>query len=319
MDSLISVIIPVYNPGVYFEKCMENILSQTYSRLEIILIDDGSTDGSEKKCDYYAHLDNRVKVVHKKNGGVSKARNAGLEIATGDYYHFPDSDDYIDLDTYEYLLGLIEQHNCDVVNFEHFITYPDKEIAHSYADHFYGLYGVKDTLYKMASGVQFCCNKLFSKNLVTEIRFNEEIARGEDTLFAAMAIERANKIWFDKRPLYHYVQTEESACRGQFRPSQLSVLKLYEAFEPIYGKYPDVWEQFKGCQQEGIITVYFDLWANGGNKELQFFFLKEIERHYSDIKKSKYLSSKQKIKFAIFNAFPHLFCYFHKLHISRRR
>lgn len=314
MDSLISVIIPVYNPGVSFEKCMENILSQTYPKLEIILVDDGSTDGSEKKCDEYAHLDNRVKVVHQKNGGVSKARNAGIEIATGDYYHFPDSDDYIDLDTYEYLLGLIEQHNCDIVNFEHYITYKEKEIAHCYSDEFYGLYGVKETLYKMASGVQFCCNKLFSKKLIAGIRFNEDIARGEDTLFAAMAIERANKIWFDKRPLYHYVQTEESTCRGQFRPSQLSVLKLYDAFEPIYGKYPDVWDEFIIFTQGILINLYYDIWSDKCEwKEEKNELRRAICMHYQEVKKQSSLSLKQKIKFMLFDFSPGLFCWLHKI------
>lgn len=313
-DSLISIIIPVYNPGIYFEKCMDNILSQTYSKLEIILIDDGSTDGSGEKCDYYAHLDDRVKVVHQKNGGVSKARNAGLEIATGDYYHFPDSDDYIELDTYEYLLGLIEQYNCDVVNFEHFITYPDKEIVHRYTDDFYGLYGVKDTLYKIASGVQFCCNKFFSKKLVAEIGFNEEIARGEDTLFAAMAIERANKIWFDKRPLYHYVQTEESACRGKFRPSQLSVIKLYDAFEPIYGKYPDVWENFVIFTQGVLINLYYDIWSDKYEwKEEKKELRQAIYIHYGEIKKQSSLLLKQKIKFMLFDFSPELFCWLHRV------
>lgn len=316
---LISVIIPVYNPGIHFKKCVDSILGQTYHNLEIILVDDGSTDGSENVCDEYARLDHRVSVIHQQNSGVSKARNAGLKIATGDYYHFPDSDDYIELDSYEYLLGLIEEHECDTVNFEHFITYPDREITHSYSDDFYGLCNTRDTLYKLASGVQFCWNKFFSRKLIvqdessTGIAFNETIARGEDTLFAATALQNGSKVWFDKRPLYHYVQTEESACRGHFRPNQLSVIKLYDAFEPIYGKYPQVWEKFIVFTQEILISLYYDIWSDNQEwKNEKKELLQVIRSHYKEIKERYTTTKKQKFKFAIFNFSPELFCQIHK-------
>lgn len=102
-DDLISVIVPVYNVEKYLHKCINSILNQTYKNLEIILIDDGSTDNSGKICDEYALKDNRIKVIHKENGGLSSARNAGLDICSGDYIGFVDSDDYIAEDMYEYL------------------------------------------------------------------------------------------------------------------------------------------------------------------------------------------------------------------------
>lgn len=316
----ISVIIPVYNPGRYFEKCINSILNQTYRNLEIILVDDGSTDGSEKACDDYAQKDNRIKVIHQKNSGVSKARNAGLHIATGDYYHFPDSDDYMEPDSYEYLLGLVEKTKCDVINFEHFITYPDREITHSYPEEFYGACNQRQALGKLAGGVQFCWNKLFSKKLITAsgdfagIKFREDIVRGEDTLFAASAIERTESVWFDQRPLYHYVQTEQSACRGSFRPSQLSVVKLYDAFRPIYGKYQDVWQNFVVFMQGILINIYYDIWSDEKpwreeKKELR----QVIETHYQEILKNYPLSKKQRIKFLLFHICPDFFCLCHKI------
>ena len=95
MDEKISIISPVYNVEDYLKDCVESILNQTYKNIELILIDDGSTDNSGKICDEYASKDNRVKIVHKKNGGLSSARNAGLDIATGDYIFFVDSDDFL--------------------------------------------------------------------------------------------------------------------------------------------------------------------------------------------------------------------------------
>ena len=118
LTALISIIIPVYNSGEYLQTCLDSIVGQTYKNLEIILIDDGSTDGSAEVCDDYAQKDSRIICIHQSNGGVSKARNRGLEIARGAYIHFPDSDDYLDLDTYEYLLNLMNQHQCQVVNYK---------------------------------------------------------------------------------------------------------------------------------------------------------------------------------------------------------
>ena len=103
MKERISVVVPVYNVEKYLEKCVNSIVNQTYKNLEIILVDDGATDNSGKLCDELAKIDNRIKVYHKENGGLSDARNYGVERATGDYIGFVDSDDYIDAEMYEKL------------------------------------------------------------------------------------------------------------------------------------------------------------------------------------------------------------------------
>lgn len=103
MNDLISLIVPVYNVEKYLDKCLETITNQTYSNMEIILIDDGSTDLSGKKCDEWEKKDSRVRVIHKKNGGLSSARNAGIDVAKGKYISFIDSDDYIELNMIEIL------------------------------------------------------------------------------------------------------------------------------------------------------------------------------------------------------------------------
>lgn len=97
MEDLITIIVPVYNVEKYLDKCVETITKQTYKKLEIILVDDGSTDSSGKKCDEWKNIDDRIIVIHKKNGGLSSARNAGIDIAKGKYISFVDSDDYIDI------------------------------------------------------------------------------------------------------------------------------------------------------------------------------------------------------------------------------
>ena len=110
----ISVIVPVYNVEKYLRKCIESILNQTFREFELILVDDGSTDSSGKICDEYALKDSRIKVIHKENGGASSARNAGLDVAKGEYIGFVDSDDWIEMDMYGELYRLIKENNTDI-------------------------------------------------------------------------------------------------------------------------------------------------------------------------------------------------------------
>ena len=112
---LISVIVPVYNVEAYLNRCVDSILAQTYENLEIILVDDGTKDASDKICDAYAAQDSRIRVIHKPNGGLSSARNAGIDIATGDYVAFVDSDDWIEPDTYEHLLSAALRYDVKLV------------------------------------------------------------------------------------------------------------------------------------------------------------------------------------------------------------
>ncbi|MBQ8834487.1 MAG: glycosyltransferase [Oscillospiraceae bacterium] len=114
-DILISVIVPVYNVEAYLPRCVDSILAQTYSNLEIILVDDGTRDASDKICDDYARKDSRVRVIHKENGGLSSARNAGIDTAKGEYLAFVDSDDWIEPETYETMLGLARQYGVKLV------------------------------------------------------------------------------------------------------------------------------------------------------------------------------------------------------------
>ena len=112
---MISIIVPVYNVEKYLERCIESIVNQTYKDIEIILVDDGSPDNCPVICDRYAEKDNRIKVIHKQNGGLINARKSGLEIAQGDYIGFVDSDDWIEPEMYEYFAQMINKYSPDMV------------------------------------------------------------------------------------------------------------------------------------------------------------------------------------------------------------
>ncbi len=105
IEKKVSVIVPIYNAEKYLNKCLESIIGQTYKNLEIILVDDGSSDNSPTICDAWAQIDSRIRVIHKKNGGVSSARNAGIDLAQGDYIGFVDADDWIEPNMYEVLIN----------------------------------------------------------------------------------------------------------------------------------------------------------------------------------------------------------------------
>ena len=313
MNPLISVIIPIYNPGKHLHRCLDSVVGQTHRNLEIILIDDGSTDGSGAVCDAYAAEDARIKCIHQENAGVSAARNRGIAEASGDYYSFPDSDDYLETDAYEYLLGLMDEHSCDAVNFEYFVTYADRETPHLLGDSHYGLVDLRTAHRLVLNGEPFCCNKLYAAHLIRGLRFREDIYRGEDSLFAHHALDRADTVYFDKRPLYHYVQSEQSACRGSFRPSQLSAVKLYDAYRPLYQeKYPELWQPFLRGMADLLISLYYDMWSDEKDYKNERKALKaEYENHYREIDKKK-LSRAKRVKFALFHCAPNVFSVVHK-------
>lgn len=319
-EPLVSVIIPVYNPGTHLVRCIDSIISQTYQYLQIILIDDGSTDSSGMICDEYSLKDNRIICIHQMNNGVSSARNAGLNLANGDYFQFPDSDDYIEPDTYEYLLRLIEKYRCDMVNFEYYVSYPDRERCHRLKEDHYGLVGTFDAHRLIMTGEPFACNKFFSKKLITAnnnlpgIKFREDILRGEDSIFAHQATDRAETVWFDKRPLYHYVQSEESAVRGKFRRSQLTALKLYDAYKPLYeGKYPELLTFFLPQMAHLLIMLYYDMWADKEDYfDDQRIVFETFKNHIREVYKCRTLTKKERIKFMCFRLSPAMFCVLHK-------
>lgn len=320
MNSKISVIVPVYNPGKYFSHCVESLLMQTYKNLEIILIDDGSTDGSETLCDQFAQKDHRVISIHQKNSGVSAARNKGLECCSGDYIHFMDSDDYLEPDTYEKMIDCQAMQKCDVVVCEYYVDYPGKSMQHRNDIELYRLCSGEEAAARLFSGFQFACNKLFSKKLITGygslpgIRFREDIYRGEDTLFAAEALLRAGKVYYMDTPLYHYVQSEESACRGEFRTNQLSILKLYDAYDALYKRHdkkiPDAFWTF---MFDNLIMIYYDMWSDQKDLSAERLSVHNtLKEYFPQTWRSAGNDRKKKLKFFLAVFFPNLFCIAHK-------
>ena len=223
MTSKISVIVPVYKAEKFLERCVSSILNQTYKKLELILVDDGSPDRSPEMCDWYAQADSRVKVIHKKNGGVSTARNAGLEAATGDYIAFVDSDDWIEPEMYQTMMEAAMDHDCDVVMCDCVKDFADHSevYSHDIRSGFYDSEQLKKEHYPhllIMENVEYPATisnvtLLWRSTLNTESqRYQPGIRYSEDLLFGAKLLRKASSFFYLKgEAFYHYVMNPTSA------------------------------------------------------------------------------------------------------------
>ena len=221
----ISVVITVYNVENYIDMCIESVTNQTYKNLEIILVDDGSTDGSGKKCEEWSERDRRIKIIHKENGGAVSARRAGTEAATGDYIGFVDADDWIETDMYELMADFGIRENVDIVSVEDIREYED---GRSHVERIRleeGIYKGKDFLNDILANIidtetffqwnipMHGWQHLFKSTLVKKNQklIDLRVRRGEDMLCALSCYIDAGSAALLKKPLYHYRQVPKSA------------------------------------------------------------------------------------------------------------
>lgn len=239
MEDVISIIVPVYKVEAYLDECIQSIVQQTYSNLEIILVDDGSPDSSGAKCDDWAGKDNRIKVIHKENGGLSDARNAGLDIATGDYIAFVDSDDWILPEMYERLLSTLRKENADICACNILACYSDQKVNCGCSQYVVGdsekilsmLYA--DTVYPVSA-----LNKVYHRSLWEKFRFPVgKIC--EDAFTTYLLIDKAEKIVQIPEALYCYRIRENSIMTSKFSAKKMDEEEAWKCnYEFIAIHYP---------------------------------------------------------------------------------
>ena len=233
MHNLISVIVPIYKVEPYIRQCIDSIINQTYKNLEIILVDDGSPDGCPQICDEYATKDTRVIVIHKENGGLSSARNAGLEIATGDYIAFVDSDDWLDFTMYERLYDVAVKTDSDITTCG--IKYHDasSEIESSLDTGSVIEWEKYEAIKKLITpvyNIRFeVWNKLFKSSLIRNIRFKEGQVY-EDVYFDRIVFLNANKIVTLNTNLYYYRVSRPGNTNSSFTERKLQIFKELDDF-----------------------------------------------------------------------------------------
>ena len=217
MKELVTIIVPVYNVEKYLNKCIESIIRQSYKNLEIIFVDDGSTDDSGQILDKYAKKDDRIVVIHKENGGVSSARNTGLNCAKGDYICFCDADDYLIDDYVEYLLNMILLNDADIsLTKNMFSNFDNKQIENDKQEIYSGENTAIDImLYNIPIGV-YC--KMFKKEFLDKnnIRFIPDIFIGEGFNFNVDSFQRANKVLIGYKKVYYYRRDNETSATTKF-------------------------------------------------------------------------------------------------------
>ena len=262
MKPLISVIVPIYNVEKYIKQCIDSILMQTYKNLEIILVDDGSPDNCPQICDEYAKKDSRVRVIHKKNGGLSDARNVALDIAQGEFIGFVDSDDWISADMFEYLLEALTGYQadiscCETVNvYKYRMQY--KNLKHDM------VYSAKDALQELFSDhmENYAWNKLYKAELWENIRF--PVGKNfEDILTIYKTFEKCEKIVTLKEAKYYYRRREDSISGTRDFKNRFHIYTaIIERYEDVVQRMPEyciplfhrVWEYYISELSEEIVS-----------------------------------------------------------------
>ena len=285
---LISVIIPVYNVEKYLNRCIDSVLEQEYNNLEIILVNDGSNDTSGYICDMYKEIDSRIKVVHKKNGGLSSARNAGLDIAKGDYITFLDSDDWVNNKYIFDLYYLLKTYNADISigNYEEIFndnqefSNDDKEI-HLF-DRKEALHALTHEFYKQ---MVISCGKLFNAKLFESLRFPLGKIH-EDEFVAHKLYNMSELVVLTNEKYLYYWQREDSITGKGFKTK--NKIHALEAFEDRKKLLVDLEMNDSVAQvNKAIFSIYREIYKNDPNTDMIDIRFK-IKEFKNELKKSRY-------------------------------
>lgn len=224
---LLSIIVPVYNVKPYLKKCVESIINQTYTNLQIILVDDGSTDGSQNICDEFAQKDSRIVVIHKENGGLSTARNMGMDKAKGEYIAFVDSDDWLEPNMYYDLITQLEKHNADIAVCSFYECKDDKKNAIG-DSRSVKILNTED-IFSNKNQLRFLAwNKIFRKSFVERLRFVPGQVY-EDFHFCRQVFLQTKKLVYLDAPLYNYRVSRPGNTNSSFKPGRMCIFGEFDA------------------------------------------------------------------------------------------
>ena len=264
MNQTISVIVPVFNVAGYLPQCVDSILSQDYGNLEVILIDDGSTDGSGEICDRYAALDSRVRAIHQKNGGAAAAKNAGLRLATGEYLAFADSDDYLEPGAYGFLMKILLENGADAVQGSFREVYRNRAEEQRISEETLEGYD-----YLLRFPKDFSCallwNKLYRRALFDGVFF-EEGHKIDDEYFTYQGFLQPRKVVRMDRVVYNYRKRASSVMSSPESAERL-VLDCLDSAAKRRQRILDTLPQLREPFDENYLDVIWYLSGNEGSTE----------------------------------------------------
>ena len=294
-NELISVIVPVYNVEKYLERCLESIINQTYKNLEIILVDDGSTDSSCEICDKYRDLDSRIKVIHKPNGGVSSARNVGIEMARGAYIGFVDSDDWIALNMYEILYSMIKTYNTQIAAGE-LLRVADTSLddnvkwtvegtcrkysQEEYAKKFFRIEGNETVFY--------IWNKLYESSVAKKMVFPEKISIAEDAEAFFYGLREIDYIVCTDSVVYNYFYRTDSISSTWFSPKHMGIIDAWKnILDENEAQQNTLWAEYSRLNYErAYFGVLCRLMLSGEGekyKKEKKILLENVKKYKSDL------------------------------------
>ena len=309
----ITVIIPVYKAEKYLDRCLESIVNQTYKNLEIILVDDGSPDNCPAICDEYAQKDSRIKVIHKENGGAAMARNAGLDIAKGEYIGFVDSDDYICPDMFEKLLNSMIKNNSDIaICGSKEIDFSGKTDNECYINFEYEVVSPRDCLKQLCDRGYIhnvIWNKLYKSKCWEGIRF-PDIHMFEDEAVLPYVYMKARSISIVQELLYYYVQTEGSIMHRNFEE------KTFQTYAKIFENRMKFFKEEKDDELYGLSVFGFAgkikadyiglTYSDEDTIKMRKMLVKKYREIFKEVKKSRALSGniKKYLEYRLFDISP---------------
>lgn len=310
----ISIIIPIYNVERYLENCLKSILNQSFEDMEVILVDDGSIDNSGAICDEYSTKDNRVKVIHKLNGGLSSARNTGLDMANGEYIGFIDSDDYVHPQMFEILYNVLNKDDSDISICD-FLRVNDQQIINKIydineieSDSFTPLETLKNMC--KAEGVKYVivCNKLYKRSIFKNVRFPQGKIH-EDEFLAHKLIYAAKKVSVVGVPLYYYFQNKNGIMGKGFTIKSLDMIEAYGDRMKLFKK---VDKELVENTEYFFVVRYFSSYKKfisdfqGNNRDFEKYKL-IFNKNLMSLLKNNHFSIKEKLAFIIYYISPKLY------------
>ena len=316
----ISIIVPVYNIGNLVERTIKSICNQTYQNLEIIIVDDGSTDNTPSIIDELAKKDERIKVIHKQNGGVTSARLCGIENATGDYIGFCDGDDLVEPEMYEVLLQNAKKNNADISHCGYQMVFPSR------VDLYYGTERLveQDTvtgLNDLLSGAFVepgLWNKLYNKSLFHSGKMDLSIKNFEDLLMNYYLFKESKKSVFYDKCFYHYMIREGSAATGNISAKKLTdPIKVFKIIRDDLGQNDVLLKAINGRLISGLVSL--STTRCGKNKEVikpvRTNARRELKKELANLKKYDY-SKKFKLRSYFAAYMPSLYGLVHRIYAS---
>lgn len=309
MKPLLSVIVPVYNVEKYLKRCLESILVQSWNDYEIILVDDGSTDSSAQICDLYAEKYEMIRVIHKENKGLSDTRNRGIEEASGEYVYFPDSDDWLEPNTFSELSDVIEELTYDIISFNReFVTSEEDKLisAKSRIQKLSGKQALLEML-KQSDVTGFANDKIYRKKLFLDNDIEFPVGKYYEDLGTNYKLFlKATKVYVTNQKYYHYLITNPDSITQSWNEQKLQ--DMFGFYREIYYS-PLIREKFEELEIEILQAFYI----NGLIHILSSLYKSNISAQYSDIEKdikqeivknsigvTKLLNQPNKIKYLLY-------------------